>query len=155
MIVGQKNWYKPPQCAKKFGKVKKSRFLEHFLNPDYLQKSACMAFISAISPFRALYWTWNRSQTTFLDVETYFDTQIVVRDHIKVILVPKSSENLSNRDFLGKATEMMRFRDDKFPTKCNLKCQSGWRNFRKFTWGANMNSTRRIAERPWKHWEFE
>ncbi len=107
IIVGRYNWYKLPQSAKKFEKVKKSRFLGHFLNPDYPQKSACMAFISANMSSRALYWTWNRSQTTLLNVETHFDTQIVVRDPIEVILVRKTSENLSNRDFFGKSTEMM------------------------------------------------
>ena len=106
MIVGQYNWYKRPQSAKKFGKVKKSRFLEYFLKPDYPQKSACMAFISENMSSRALHWAWDCSQTTLLDVETHFDTQIVFRDHKEVILVAKSSENLSNADFLGKSTEM-------------------------------------------------
>ena len=39
-------------------------------------------------------------------METHFDTQIFVRDRIEVILVPKTSENLSNQDLLGKSTEM-------------------------------------------------
>ena len=43
---------------------------------------------------------------TLLDVETHFDTQIILRDPIEVILVSKTSETVSNRDIGGKATEM-------------------------------------------------
>ena len=41
-------------------------------------------------------------------MERHFDTQIVVRNPIESILVPKTSENPSNRDLADKSTEMTR-----------------------------------------------
>ena len=39
-------------------------------------------------------------------METHFDTQVVVRNHTEIILIPKNTENLSNQDKLAETTEM-------------------------------------------------
>ena len=51
----------------------------------------------------------NRFQTTLLNVETHFDTQIVFRDPTEAVLVPKTAENLSNQEMGGKSTEKICF----------------------------------------------
>ena len=56
-------------------------------------------------------------------METHFDTQIVVRDLTEGILVPKTSENLSNRDFLGKSTEMKEALEQKNQQKKIISCR--------------------------------